>query len=62
MALSTVVLNLKGEYVKISKESGILEYLTKFFCTIAMHLNVYQEFLGGLVIMKFVSNHPDDFD
>jgi len=36
-------------------------FFAKFVTSIAMHLCIYREFMKGMMIMKYVMNHPDVF-
>jgi len=37
-------------------------FLAKFLTTIALHVNIFPEFASGMSIMKYVNNHPFNFD
>lgn len=37
-------------------------FLAKFMTTTALHINIYPEFASGMQIMKYVNNHPFNFD
>lgn len=49
-------------YIQSIKDQDFLLFLTKWICTVAMHLEICTYFVGGMTIMKFVTNHPEEFD
>lgn len=58
--LWSIVVDKNSELTEFESGSFML-YIVRFVCCIALHIMLFPEVRKGMIIMKYVNNHPEKF-
>lgn len=61
IAMAIKIFENEGDRYSISYATSYTLFSIRFICAIALHVVIFPEVRRGMVIMKFVNNHPDSF-
>lgn len=58
--LYSIFVQKTAELTEFDTGSFVL-YIVRFVCSVALHIMLFPEVRKGMIIMKYVNNHPDKF-
>lgn len=51
----------KSEEFSNFESGSFMLYIVRFVCCVALHIMLFPEVRKGMIIMKYVNNHPEKF-